>query len=449
MVGRGISTGQHTVAIRDATRHDIGQQRRLTLALAEYKGYLRGRHLGESRIEHGKVGCIGFKIADEVRVLDYQGSCLCGTVRVRVTGPIENIVHCHCSLCRKSSGTAYATNGFVESLAFRIEQGSDAIGSFEFKPGKRRYFCSGCGSPVYSASEDDPKRVRVRIGLLDTDILERPIGHTFVSSRASWDSLDANLPRYQEYEPGRYSGEQRAEPEHGANRTSETEPAFPMGDRVENSAPRRLPTGRPLTGRTVRLLRPHASRDGPELFAATHRGDIDPGQWIYMPYGPFESEGEMVEWLEELADSDDPRFYVVHSVADARPLGMASLLNIRPDHGCVEIGHIWYALHAQRSAVNTEAVYLLLKECFEDLGYRRVEWKCDALNSRSVGAAQRLGFKFEGSFRQHYIVKGRNRDTAWFSMLDREWPVKKSRFEAVLYDRTCNASLTQLNTQAD
>ena len=403
----------------------------------------------ESRIERGKVGCISSNTGDEVRQLDYEGSCLCGTVRVRITGPIESIVHCHCSLCRKSSGTAYATNGFVESLAFRIERGSDALGSFEFKPGKRRYFCSGCGSPIYSASDEDPARVRVRIGLLDTDISERPIGHTFIGSRANWDSLDSSLPRYSEYEPGRYSNERPAGPEDGVIGTAEAGPAIRVGDRVESSEQCRWPTGRPLTGRTVRIVRPNASRDGPELFTATHRTAIDPGQWIYLPYGPFKSEGEMVVWLEGLAASDDPQFYVVQSVDDARPLGMASLLNILPDHRCIEIGHVWYAPHAQRSAVNTEAVYLLLKECFEDLRYRRVEWKCDVLNDRSIAAAQRLGFKFEGRFRQHYVVKGRNRDTAWFSMIDSEWPVKKRRFEAVLYDRTCDASLTQLNTQAD
>lgn len=287
--------------------------------------------------------------------------------------------------------------------------------------------------------------MRVRIGLVDTDILERPIGHIFVSSRANWDDLDAKLPRYQEYEPGRYSGERRTDTEHRGIAASEREPEFPVGDRVDSAQPRRRPTGRLLTGTRVRLVRPDASKDGPALFAASHRGDIDPGQWVYMPYGPFKSESEIVEWIEGLTGSSDPVFYVVRSAHDDRPLGMASYLNIASLHASIEIGHIWYVPAAQRTAANTETVYLLLKECFEDLGYRRVEWKCDALNVRSLRAAQRLGFRFEGVFRQHMIVKGRNRDTAWFSMLESEWPERKANFEAVLYDQACQSSLTRLN----
>ena len=129
----------------------------------------------------------------------------------------------------------------------------------------------------------------------------------------------------------------------------------------------------------------------------------------------------------------------------AAPAGMAAFMNIAPAQRRLELGHIWYVPSAQRTAVNTETVYLMLCESFDSLGYRRVEWKCDALNARSRRAATRLGFSFEGLFRQHAIVKGRNRDTAWFAMLDTDWPRIRENFEAVLYDPACRVALTTLN----
>jgi hypothetical protein len=133
----------------------------------------------------------------------YKGSCLCGAVQVQVSGGISDIIHCHCSLCRKNSGTAFATNGFVSSTDFDIHKGVDKLTTFSFKPGRNRYFCQTCGSPIYSANAQDPSRVRVRLGLFDSDIEERPISHNFVSSKASWEDLDAALPRYDGYEPSR------------------------------------------------------------------------------------------------------------------------------------------------------------------------------------------------------------------------------------------------------
>ena len=133
----------------------------------------------------------------------YKGQCLCGEVKIEVTGKISYIIHCHCSLCRKNSGTAYATNGFINSDEFYITAGSQHLSTFSFKPGRNRHFCSKCGSPVYSSNEQDPNRFRIRLGLLDSDIEERPISHNFVSSKANWDELDANLPRYDAFEPSR------------------------------------------------------------------------------------------------------------------------------------------------------------------------------------------------------------------------------------------------------
>jgi len=133
----------------------------------------------------------------------YIGKCLCGEIEIKITGEIGDIIHCHCSLCRKNSGTAFATNGFVNVTDFEITLGKDNLSEFSFKPGKNRHFCTRCGSPVYSSNEQDPSRYRVRLGILDPDIIERPISHNFVSSKANWEALDAKLPRYDSFEPNR------------------------------------------------------------------------------------------------------------------------------------------------------------------------------------------------------------------------------------------------------
>ncbi|MEW6989772.1 GFA family protein [Colwelliaceae bacterium 6441] len=133
----------------------------------------------------------------------YLGACLCGQVQVKITGKISDIIHCHCSLCRKNSGTAYATNGFVNANEFEITQGENKLSTFSFKQGRYRHFCSSCGSPIYSANDEDSSRFRLRLGLIDSDIEERPMSHNFVSSKASWDDLDADLPRYDGLEPNR------------------------------------------------------------------------------------------------------------------------------------------------------------------------------------------------------------------------------------------------------
>ncbi|PKG82015.1 aldehyde-activating protein [Colwellia sp. 75C3] len=133
----------------------------------------------------------------------YLGKCLCGEVHIKVNGNISEIIHCHCSLCRKNSGTAFATNGFINTADFEITSGKTSLSSFSFKPGRSRHFCRKCGSPVYSANEDDPTRLRIRLGIFDSDITERPISHNFVSSKANWEDLDANLPHYDAFEPSR------------------------------------------------------------------------------------------------------------------------------------------------------------------------------------------------------------------------------------------------------
>lgn len=139
----------------------------------------------------------------------YFGSCLCGQVKLEIDGGISDIVHCHCSLCRKNSGTAYATNGFIQANKFRIVAGEQYIRFYEFKPGRKRHFCSVCACPLFSSNGADPDRLRLRIGILDSDIIERPIAHNFVASKANWEDLDARLPRNERYEPSRIAPDNR------------------------------------------------------------------------------------------------------------------------------------------------------------------------------------------------------------------------------------------------
>jgi RimJ/RimL family protein N-acetyltransferase len=150
--------------------------------------------------------------------------------------------------------------------------------------------------------------------------------------------------------------------------------------------------------------------------------------WTYMHYGPFADRAAFAAWIGERIRLDDPFSYAVVDPRD-QALGIATLMEIRPAARVIEVGNILYGPPLQRTPLATEAQYLLARYAFETLGYRRYEWKCNALNAPSRRAAARFGFTFEGIFRQHMIVKGRNRDTAWYSMLDGEWPARKLAFE--------------------
>ncbi len=189
------------------------------------------------------------------------------------------------------------------------------------------------------------------------------------------------------------------------------------------------PVRQVFDGRYVRLSPLRAGEDGAELYQAGHEPAEAREIWRYLGYGPFDDAEDWRKWLQAAQESADPMFFAVTSKELERRVGVLSILRIGLEHGCAELGHIWYGLAAQRTPVNTESVFLLLRHLFDDLGYRRVEWKCDAENIRSRAAALRLGFEFEGIFRQHMMVKGRNRDTAWFAMLDGDWTRRKSNFE--------------------
>ena len=168
-----------------------------------------------------------------------------------------------------------------------------------------------------------------------------------------------------------------------------------------------------------------------EALHAANSEDRENKIWTYMPYGPFSSLAEYRQWVEAAAASFDPQFYVILQLPSRQAVGVASYLRIDPVNGCIEVGHICYSLRLQRTPAATEAMYLMMKNAF-DLGYRRYEWKCDALNEASRRAAGRLGFRFEGVFHQATIYKGRNRDTAWYSVTDSEWAELEPSFVAWL-----------------
>ncbi|WP_051560235.1 GNAT family N-acetyltransferase [Marinobacterium jannaschii] len=162
-----------------------------------------------------------------------------------------------------------------------------------------------------------------------------------------------------------------------------------------------------------------------EAFAS----DRDGRNWTYLPCGPFEQLSEFRLWLESACLGDDPLFYAIVDQRSGRAVGMASYLRIAPAVGVIEVGHIHFSPLLQRTPLATEAMFLMMQRVFDELGYRRYEWKCDAQNGPSKKAARRLGFEFEGIFRQATIYKGRNRDTAWFAIIDADWPALKAGFQ--------------------
>lgn len=183
-----------------------------------------------------------------------------------------------------------------------------------------------------------------------------------------------------------------------------------------------------MAGRTCRVEPIDVDRHGSDLFDA-FRQDADDRNWTYLPYGPFDKEEALRDWMTRTCLGDDPLFHAIIDGETDRAVGVASYLRIEPTIGVIETGHLHYSPRLQRKPAATEAMFLMMRRVFSELGYRRYEWKCDALNAPSRRSAERLGFRFEGIFRQATIYKGRNRDTAWFSILDREWPVLEEAFE--------------------
>lgn len=201
-----------------------------------------------------------------------------------------------------------------------------------------------------------------------------------------------------------------------------------MSNPVPDWQPATLPDTRTLEGRFIRLEKLNVSRHGDGLWAALQGPGSDPKLWDYLPYGPFVERSEFDAWLTRHAADTDPWFYAVIDLATGAVDGCLSLMSIVPAQGRIEIGHVTFGAAMQRTPKGTEAIYMLAKESFA-LGNRRLEWKCNADNDRSKRAADRFGFTYEGTFRQHMVVKGMNRNTAWYSIIDSEWPELQKAFE--------------------
>ena len=192
------------------------------------------------------------------------------------------------------------------------------------------------------------------------------------------------------------------------------------------------PKGIILQGKSVCLMPLDGDKHAKDLHKA-NAIDSEGHNWKYLPYGPFDDLQSYQKWLVSIAAKDDPTFFSIIRLSDNKAVGVASFLRINPEHGSIEVGHINYSPLLQKTKEGTEAMYLMMKWAFE-AGYRRYEWKCNALNIKSRYAAQRLGLSFEGIFRQMAINKGRNRNTAWFAAIDKEWPALKQSFEVYLSD---------------
>ncbi|MCL4506707.1 MAG: GNAT family N-acetyltransferase [Chloroflexi bacterium] len=200
----------------------------------------------------------------------------------------------------------------------------------------------------------------------------------------------------------------------------------PVGLPVPGWAPPPRPPRAPLTGRFCRVEPLDADRHAADLFAAN---SVDDGRmWTYLSVGPFARFEDYDAWMRRVTPGDDPLFHAIVDAASGKAVGVAAYLRIDPPNGAIEVGHLAFSRRLQRTPAATEAMYLMMRRAFE-LGYRRYEWKCDALNAPSRAAAQRLGLRFEGIFRQAVVYKGRSRDTAWFAAVESEWPALQAAFE--------------------
>ena len=205
----------------------------------------------------------------------------------------------------------------------------------------------------------------------------------------------------------------------------------PIGVNVDGWTARPMPPATPMIGRWCRVEPLDIDRHAAELHDA-NRDDVDGRNWTYLGSEPFDGVDAYRAWLTKMSAAGDPMFHAIVDTASGKAIGLASFLRIDPANGVIEVGHINYSPRLQRTIAATEAMALMMRRVFDELGYRRYEWKCDLLNAPSRAAAERLGFTFEGVFRQALVYKGRNRDTAWYSIVDREWPALRDAFDAWL-----------------
>lgn len=222
----------------------------------------------------------------------------------------------------------------------------------------------------------------------------------------------------------------------------------PIGPVVEGWTPRPRPPRTAMKGRLVTLEPLSGAAHAADLFAA-HALDTEGRNWTYLPNGPYADVSAFRAWADGAEASEDPLYVAVVDNATGKAVGTASYLRIDPPAGVIEVGWITFSPLLQRSPASTEAMALMMARVFDDLGYRRYEWKCNALNAPSCRAAERLGFTYEGTFRQATIAKGRNRDTAWYSILDTEWPRAKAAFAAWLAPENFDAQGRQKHRLQD
>ncbi|MEM7292709.1 MAG: GNAT family protein [Pseudomonadota bacterium] len=201
---------------------------------------------------------------------------------------------------------------------------------------------------------------------------------------------------------------------------------------MPNPPPALVPPRVPLQGQYVTLEPQNAAAHTAELYEAGHENEEALKIWDYLAYGPWPSEEVYAATIRSQSSAFDPIFYAIRLHETGKACGQGSIMDINADWGTVEIGHIWFGLALQNSRAGTEALYLMIRHMMDDLGYRRMQWRCNSLNAKSRQAARRLGFRFEGVFHNHMIFKGMNRDTAWYSILDDEWPEVRGILEAWL-----------------
>jgi RimJ/RimL family protein N-acetyltransferase len=202
----------------------------------------------------------------------------------------------------------------------------------------------------------------------------------------------------------------------------------PIGEPVPGFHGSVNPEGETLEGRFCRLEKLDAARHAADLCDALMVDGAD-ALWTYLPEEPPASRAEIEAWAERASRSEDPLFYGLVDKGSGRCVGRAAFMRVAPAAGSIEVGSILFSPRLQRTAMATEAMFLMMQHAFEDLGYRRYEWKCDSLNEPSRRAAERFGFSYEGLFRQALVYKGRNRDTAWFSIIDRDWPAIRQGYQ--------------------
>ncbi len=221
----------------------------------------------------------------------------------------------------------------------------------------------------------------------------------------------------------------------------------PVGEALPAWSARAAPPRSAIAGRTCRI-EPLEVRHADALFEA-YAAARDPRDFTYLSVDPFASREACRAWVEKSARSEDPLFHAVVEPASGAAIGVAAFLRIDRANGVIEIGHLNFSPRLQRTTAATEAIFLLLHRAFDELGYRRCEWKCDTLNAPSRAAAERFGFRFEGVFHQAIVYKGRNRDTAWYAIVDGEWPALRAAFERWLAPANFDAAGAQRERLAD